>query len=456
MKKFFFLLAVILFIPFRVNALTDPVYFQSPIPAYVSISFNDYVWSTTTFQTVTANSTFNFDLYGSFSTGMQYDSVYVRVSYCVDGSYSKGYSIDPYTIDIDTIRTSIPCEYYGSNYSNGRVAFTTWRFNTAGNASFSTRISFSNGSSNISLGLLGVDLSLSQFPLYSETDAILKSNDSLNNRLQTIINQNNSLAYKIDDTNTLLQQFIESQIVCTTRTLTSKDIISYGYLDSSGNIQSSQTYGITDYWEVVGSITKIGNSGTAPSICFYNSNKVLISCLSNGSTSPGTINIPFGTKYLRASIHEPNNSPQYKFSTCQNGNQAIAEQQQQSNQIQQERNDFLNDDNVDESSSTANSFFSGFTSNDHGLTGIITAPLTLIESLTSKTCSPLVVPLPFVNSNLTLPCMSSIYSQYFGSFYTMYQVITFGIVSYWVLVRIFALVKDFKNPEHDELEVMDL
>ena len=38
----------------------------------------------------------------------------------------------------------------------------------------------------------------------------------------------------------------------------------------------------------------------------------------------------------------------------------------------------------------------------------------------------------------------------------IYDVITLGIVSYWILVRIFNLVKDFKNPDHDEIEVMDL
>ena len=66
------------------------------------------------------------------------------------------------------------------------------------------------------------------------------------------------------------------------------------------------------------------------------------------------------------------------------------------------------------------------------------------------------MPLPYVNKTLDLPCMSSIYSQYFGSFFTLYQTITFGIIAYWVCVRIFNLVKDFKNPDHDEIEVLDL
>lgn len=122
----------------------------------------------------------------------------------------------------------------------------------------------------------------------------------------------------------------------------------------------------------------------------------------------------------------------------------------------EDTNKTLNDDDTTESTDTAGSFFSGFSTDTHGLTGIITAPITLIGNITSSSCTPLQVPLPFVNNNLTLPCMSSIYSEYFGSFYDIYKIITFGIVSYWVCVRIFNLVKDFKNPEHDEIEVMDL
>ena len=133
--------------------------------------------------------------------------------------------------------------------------------------------------------------------------------------------------------------------------------------------------------------------------------------------------------------------------------------QNQTNEIinqQQETNDLINDDNVDGGTSEASSFFSNFTTNTHGLTGIITAPLNAINSLTSATCSELVIPLPFVNENITLPCMRSIYTTNFGAFMSLYDIITTGIIAYWVCVRIFGLVKDFKNPDHDEIEVVDL
>ena len=119
-------------------------------------------------------------------------------------------------------------------------------------------------------------------------------------------------------------------------------------------------------------------------------------------------------------------------------------------------NDSLNNSDSSGATSEASEFFSGFTTDTFGLTSIITAPLNLIGSITSSSCTPLGLPLPYVNKTLELPCMSSIYSQYFGSFFTLYQTITFGIIAYWVCVRIFNLVKDFKNPDHDEIEVLDL
>ena len=119
-------------------------------------------------------------------------------------------------------------------------------------------------------------------------------------------------------------------------------------------------------------------------------------------------------------------------------------------------NDSLNNSDSSGATSEASEFFSGFTTDTFGLTSIITAPLNLIGSITSSTCTPLGLPLPYVNKTLELPCMRSIYSQYFGSFFTLYQTITFGIIAYWVCVRIFNLVKDFKNPDHDEIEVLDL
>lgn len=139
-----------------------------------------------------------------------------------------------------------------------------------------------------------------------------------------------------------------------------------------------------------------------------------------------------------------------------NQNQTIINQNQQTNEELGDINGSINNSDISGAQDSAGGFFNDFTTDTHGLTAIITAPLSLISNITSASCSPLVIPLPYVDKDLTLPCMGEIYSNYFGSFLSIYQMITFGIVAYWVLVRIFNLVKDFKNPDHDEIEVLDL
>lgn len=116
----------------------------------------------------------------------------------------------------------------------------------------------------------------------------------------------------------------------------------------------------------------------------------------------------------------------------------------------------IKDSDTSDASNSANSFFGDFESSDFGLSDVITMPLAFINGLASNQCNSLVLPLPFVNQNLELPCMTSIYSTYFSSFLTIYQTITTGLIAYWVCINIFRMVQNFKNPDNDEIEVMDL
>lgn len=95
---------------------------------------------------------------------------------------------------------------------------------------------------------------------------------------------------------------------------------------------------------------------------------------------------------------------------------------------------------------------------DDGITSIITAPLSYIKSLSNGSASCSLISLPLVswfNKDLILPCPSTIYSK-FGSFLTIYQTITTGIIAYWCLVNILSLTLQFKEPFSDKIEVMDL
>lgn len=89
------------------------------------------------------------------------------------------------------------------------------------------------------------------------------------------------------------------------------------------------------------------------------------------------------------------------------------------------------------------------------LSSIITLPLQYIGDLTNGTCSALSVPLPNTTASLTLPCGSDIYAN-FGDIFTLYQTITTGIIAYFVAIKSLALFKEFRDPDSDTLEVVDL
>lgn len=114
------------------------------------------------------------------------------------------------------------------------------------------------------------------------------------------------------------------------------------------------------------------------------------------------------------------------------------------------------DTDVSGSTSDGQGFFEGFENNNYGISDIVSMPLVYIGKITTSTCTPLVLPLPFVEKNATLPCMNQLYREHFGSFLTLYQTITFGLIAYWVCINIFAMVRNFKNPDNDRIEVMDL
>lgn len=136
--------------------------------------------------------------------------------------------------------------------------------------------------------------------------------------------------------------------------------------------------------------------------------------------------------------------------------QETTDKVQDTNDKLDDLNDNITDSDTSSSEDLAGGFFEDFDNEDYGLSDIITMPLQVINNITSATCSPLELPLPFVDTDVTLPCMYDIYEDHFGGFLTIYQTITFGIVSYWVCINIFRMVKNFKNPDNDEVEVLDL
>lgn len=128
--------------------------------------------------------------------------------------------------------------------------------------------------------------------------------------------------------------------------------------------------------------------------------------------------------------------------------------QQETNSNLNKINDSINDDNVDNNQAT--SYFSNFQSDDFGLSDIVSIPLNYINQLSTNSCVPLSLSLPFVNQSVNLPCMNEVYNTHFSSFLSIWHIISTGIISYWVCINIFASVKGFKDPQSDKVEVLDL
>lgn len=117
---------------------------------------------------------------------------------------------------------------------------------------------------------------------------------------------------------------------------------------------------------------------------------------------------------------------------------------------------FFKDDDISDSSNVAGDFFNGFEDKDYGLSDVIILPLSFVKKIGSSSCSTLSLPLPFVNTNVELPCMSNVYNTHFSAILTIYQLVTTGFIGYWVSINLFKMAKGFKDPTTDEVEVLDL
>lgn len=78
---------------------------------------------------------------------------------------------------------------------------------------------------------------------------------------------------------------------------------------------------------------------------------------------------------------------------------------------------------------------------------ILNLPLSLLNNLTTnlnKSCSPLVVPIPFVNKNLIIPCLNTIYESIDGLnvWITTISIIASGFILYSYFLKLYKWVED--------------
>lgn len=259
---------------------------------------------------------------------------------------------------------------------------------------------------------------------------------------QMYASENNQTQSIIQAQENATQQQIESQQVCTH--IDKNKIIKNGiYFNYNGEEIENPNYGITDYINVLNAKMQITNvlATTGRYMCFYNTNKVKISCEQVASYNLNDyITIPINANYVRISIQNISDKPQFEL--CQNGNQAL--------------NNYLTDNNMSETNSTASSFFNNFTDNDHGgLSSIITAPLNTINAMLSNTC---VAPsATWKGAVITLPCGDMFWNRPGADqLKNLLNVFYGGFVCYYAIRRLFLLIEQLKDPTNDRIEVADL
>lgn len=118
--------------------------------------------------------------------------------------------------------------------------------------------------------------------------------------------------------------------------------------------------------------------------------------------------------------------------------------------------DSINSDSTTGAESSADDLVNNSAFNDTtGLSAIISMPLTFVNTL-SNSCSPISLTIPYMDYPFQLPCIQSIVNHYAPALVVIIKVIVNGLIIYWVMLDIFKIVKNAKNPDDDRIEVLDL
>lgn len=128
------------------------------------------------------------------------------------------------------------------------------------------------------------------------------------------------------------------------------------------------------------------------------------------------------------------------------------DKQEEIKQEQQETNNKLDDLNDNLTNSDAPDDMDSLSSASGWLPAgpvdsLLTLPLSMLNNLSSSlgnTCKPLDLPLPFVDKNLTLPCLNTIYSQIdgLGTFLNSISIIAGGFILYYYFKNLYKYIDD--------------
>ena len=152
------------------------------------------------------------------------------------------------------------------------------------------------------------------------------------------------------------------------------------------------------------------------------------------------------------SIRIPNNTFIVKYDS----NAQMIDQQQQTNTKLDNIDTSINSSNTSGGESAADDLKNNSAFQDNtGLTSIVTAPLSMINSLTSS-CTPIRLPIPYLDTTIELPCIGDLLSSKMGELIQLVKVVINGYICYLIGLDMFKIVKHAKDPNDDRIEVLDL
>ena len=163
---------------------------------------------------------------------------------------------------------------------------------------------------------------------------------------------------------------------------------------------------------------------------------------------------------MSATTHSESVNPNYRLiynekidlSILENQNQTIINQNNQTNENLENINDNITDESPPDTSGLGSS--AGWLPAGP-VDSLINLPLAFFNSISrdlGSNCKPVSLPLPYVNKNLTLPCMSSFYDGIkINSFMDWVGLITSGFILFSYLLKLYKWVDDtltFRENNH--------
>lgn len=278
----------------------------------------------------------------------------------------------------------------------------------------------------------------------------------------------------INKTNQILHLNVLSYATNSELSINSVNINQYG----SGQVTKSGEGELMPYY--IDNIDYTGNIDITTRNLFYivriyvtSDQKSMVSlCTSNNTTSQGFNNVecPFTKDFssdtnVKMQVYFTTFTSTYTnvyigvhydmyYSTSAE-NSIASSNQQISNNTNEIKND-IKSDNVSGAEGSADDLKNNSAFQDNtGLSGVISMPLTFVNSLTN-TCQPINLNIPYMDVDVTIPCMQSVITDKMPLLANLIKIIVNGFIVYRILLDIFQIVRNAKNPEDDRIEVLDL